>query len=186
MTIAPLHRPPQVSYHAAHAAIAAGLEECARIGMNCAIVVTDPSGEMVAVARTDGASGNTYRGALGKAKTAAVLGCATEEYLERRLLEDGKESARGALLQTLSHLAVELGSLDSIRSFLHVRGFVCATADFDKVHHVVGAASTLIGELFGDSALASRTAVGVATLPEHASVVLDAVVAVRGARDSTQ
>jgi len=88
MTIAPLHRPPQVSYHAAHAAIAAGLEECVRIGMNCAIVVTDPSGEMVAVARTDGASGNTYRGALGKAKTAAVIGCATADYLERRLLTD--------------------------------------------------------------------------------------------------
>lgn len=88
MTTQPLHRPPQVAYHAAHAAIAAGLEECARIGMNCAIVVTDPSGEMVAVARTDGASGNTYRGALGKAKTAAVLGCSTEEYLEQRLLRD--------------------------------------------------------------------------------------------------
>ncbi len=84
----PLHRPAQVSYHAAHTAIAAGLEECARIGMNCAIVVTDPSGEMIAVARTDGASGNTYRGALGKAKTAAVLGCSTEEFLERRLLHD--------------------------------------------------------------------------------------------------
>jgi len=83
-----LHRPAQVSYHAAHEAIAAGLTECARIGMNCAIVVTDPSGEMIAVARTDGASGNTYRGALGKAKTAAVLGCSTEEYLERRLLAD--------------------------------------------------------------------------------------------------
>jgi glc operon protein GlcG len=83
-----LHRPAHVSYHAAHEAIAAGLDECARIGMNCAIVVTDPSGEMIAVARTDGASGNTYRGALGKAKTAAVLGCSTEEYLERRLLAD--------------------------------------------------------------------------------------------------
>ena len=83
-----LHRPAQVSYHAAHAALAAGLAECGRIGMNSAIVVTDPSGEMIAVARTDGASGNTYRGALGKAKTAAVLGCSTEEYLERRLLVD--------------------------------------------------------------------------------------------------
>jgi len=83
-----LHRPAQVSYHAAHEAIAAGLTECARIGMNCAIAVTDPSGEMIAVARTDGASGNTYRGALGKAKTAAVLGCSTAEYLERRLLTD--------------------------------------------------------------------------------------------------
>ena len=96
-------------------------------------------------------------------------------------LEEGKASARGALLQTLSHLVTEVGSLDGIRSFLHVRGFVCATPDFDKVHHVVGAANALIGELFGDSALASRTAVGVATLPEHASVVLDTVVALRRA-----
>ena len=46
---------------------------------------------------------------------------------------------------------------------------------------MVGAASALIGELWGDSALASRTAVGVATLPEHASVVLDTVVALKGA-----
>lgn len=88
MTSGPLFRPAQVSYHTAHAAIAAGLEESRRIGMNCAIVVTDPSGEMIAVARTDGASGNTYTGALGKARSAAVLGCSTEEYLESRLLHD--------------------------------------------------------------------------------------------------
>ena len=88
MTPAPIHRPAQVSYHAAHEAIAAGLAECRRIGMNCAIAITDPSGEMIAVARTDGASGNTYRGALGKAKTAAVLGCSTEQFLEQRLAKD--------------------------------------------------------------------------------------------------
>ena len=96
-------------------------------------------------------------------------------------LEEGKQSARGALLQTLSHLVAELGSLDRIQAFLHVRGFVQATPEFDKVHHVVGAANALIGELFGDSALASRTAVGVVTLPEHASVVLDTVVALKAA-----
>ena len=94
-------------------------------------------------------------------------------------LEDGKQSARGALLQTLSHLVAELGDLDRVESFLHVRGYVSATPDFEKVHHVVGAANALIGELFGDGALASRTAVGVATLPERASVVLDTVVALR-------
>src|SRR3954452_17516935 len=88
-------------------------------------------------------------------------------------LDDAKQSARGALLQTLSHLAATLGSLDQIEAFLHVGGFVCATPDFDKVHHVVGAANALIGDLFGDAALAGRTAVGVATLPERASVVLD-------------
>jgi uncharacterized protein GlcG (DUF336 family) len=88
MDLEAVHRPAQVSYHAAAEAIDAGLEESRRIGMNCAIVVTDASGEMVAVARTDGASANTYRGALGKAKTAAVLGCSTEQYLDERLRHD--------------------------------------------------------------------------------------------------
>jgi uncharacterized protein GlcG (DUF336 family) len=83
-----VYRRPQIAYAAARAAIAAGLEESRRIGMNCAIVVTDPSGEMVAVARTDGASGNTYTGAHGKARTAAVLGCSTEEFIQRRLVGD--------------------------------------------------------------------------------------------------
>ena len=94
-------------------------------------------------------------------------------------LEQGKESARAALLQTLSHLVAEVGDLARIKAFLHIRGYVCATQEFDKVHHVVGAANALVGELFGDTALASRTAVGVLTLPEHASVVLDTVVALK-------
>jgi enamine deaminase RidA (YjgF/YER057c/UK114 family) len=93
-------------------------------------------------------------------------------------LDDGKQSARGALLLTLSHLAVEVGSLDRVETFLHVRGYVCATPEFDKVHHVIGAASALIGELFGDDALAARTAIGVSTLPERASVILETIVAV--------
>ena len=96
-------------------------------------------------------------------------------------VEQGKESARSALLQTLSHLVAEVGDLERIQAFLHIRGYVCATPEFDKVHHVVGAANALVGELFGDTALASRTAVGALTLPEHASVVLDTVVALKRA-----
>jgi enamine deaminase RidA (YjgF/YER057c/UK114 family) len=101
-------------------------------------------------------------------------------------LEDGKQSARGALLQTLSHIVAAVGELDRIECFLHIRGYVCATPDFDKVHHVVGAANALAGELFGDGALACRTAVGVATLPERASVVLDTVVALEAGRGSVR
>jgi enamine deaminase RidA (YjgF/YER057c/UK114 family) len=94
-------------------------------------------------------------------------------------IDDGKQSARGALLSTLAQLQVELGDLGRVERFLHVRGYVCATADFDKVHHVVGAANALVVELFGDDAIAGRTAVGVATLPERASVILECTVAVR-------
>jgi enamine deaminase RidA (YjgF/YER057c/UK114 family) len=94
-------------------------------------------------------------------------------------IDDGKASARGALLSTLAALHAELGDLDRIERFLHVRGYVCATPDFDKVHHVIGAANALVVELFGDDAIAGRTAVGVSTLPERASVVLECTVAVR-------
>ena len=94
-------------------------------------------------------------------------------------IDEGKESARGALLATLANLAAELGSVDRIEAIVHLRGFVNAATGFDKVHHVIGAANDLVGELFGDERLAGRTAVGVSALPENASVVLDTVVAVR-------
>ena len=94
-------------------------------------------------------------------------------------MDEAKASARGALLSTLAALHSHLGSLDDIANFLHVRGFVRATPDFDKVHHVVGAANALIAELFGDDALAGRTAVGVSSLPEGASVVLECTVSLR-------
>jgi len=94
-------------------------------------------------------------------------------------MDDAKASARGALLSTLAALHGHLGSLDGITGFLHVRGYVLATPDFDKVHHVVGVANALIGQLFGDDALAGRTAVGVASLPEGASVVLECTVALQ-------
>jgi len=94
-------------------------------------------------------------------------------------MDEAKESARGALLSTLAALKGHLGSLDHVASFLHVRGYVRAAPGFDKVHHVVGAANALIGDLFGDDALAGRTAVGVESLPEGASVVLECTVALR-------
>ncbi|MGE0000385.1 MAG: RidA family protein, partial [Ilumatobacteraceae bacterium] len=94
-------------------------------------------------------------------------------------IDDAKQSARGALLSTLAALQAGLGDLGRIGRFLHVRGYVCATPDFEKVHHVVGAANALVVELFGDGEPAGRTAIGVAALPERASVILECTVAVR-------
>lgn len=94
-------------------------------------------------------------------------------------LDEAKLAARGALLTTLANLQAALGDLDRVEAVLQVNGAVCAAPDFDKVHHVVGAATELVGELFGDDGLPARTAVGVASLPERASVVLDVVAVVR-------
>ena len=94
-------------------------------------------------------------------------------------LEEGRESARAALLGVLASLAEELGDLDRVERFLHIGGFVRAAPGFTKVNHVIGGASDLIGEVFGADGFAARTAVGVSELPDDASVVLDAVVALR-------
>jgi enamine deaminase RidA (YjgF/YER057c/UK114 family) len=95
-------------------------------------------------------------------------------------LDDAKESARLCVAATLTNLSATLGGLDRVESFLHITGYVNVAPGFAKVHHVVGAANELIAALFGDDAgLCARTAVGVAVNPENASVVLDAVVALR-------
>ena len=93
-------------------------------------------------------------------------------------LEEAKESARGALLAVLASVDTAVG-LDRVAGVLHVGGYVRVAPGFDDVHMVVGAATALVGDLFGDDGLPARTAVGVASLPAGASVVLDAVAAVR-------
>jgi enamine deaminase RidA (YjgF/YER057c/UK114 family) len=93
-------------------------------------------------------------------------------------LEEARESARVALLGILSSLAEALGGLDRVERFLHLGGYVNVAPGFTKVNHVIGGASELIDSLFGSDALAARTSIGVAELPDGASVVLDAIVAV--------
>jgi enamine deaminase RidA (YjgF/YER057c/UK114 family) len=93
--------------------------------------------------------------------------------------DEAKLSARGALVATLANLSAELGGLSRLEGFVHLHGYVNVAPGFDKVHHVVGAANELLESLFGSDRLAARTAVGVAELPENASVALDAVVAIR-------
>jgi len=83
-----VRRQDHVTYAAAMEAINAGLEKAAELGMRVAIVVTDANGGMVALARMDGASMNTYKGALGKATSSASLGRSTEDFLENRLKKD--------------------------------------------------------------------------------------------------
>jgi enamine deaminase RidA (YjgF/YER057c/UK114 family) len=82
------------------------------------------------------------------------------------------------LLGVISSLAETLGDLDRIERFLHVGGYVRAAPGFQKISFVIGGASTLIDELFGSDGLATRTTVGVAELPDGASVMIDAIVAI--------
>lgn len=95
-------------------------------------------------------------------------------------VEDGRASARGAMISTLANLRGALGDLDRIERFLKVTGFVRATPEFTDLPKVLDGASELLVDIFGDDRRSARTTVGVAALPAGASVELDAIVLLRG------
>lgn len=90
-------------------------------------------------------------------------------------LEDGQASARGAMVSTLSNLRGALGSLDRVRRFVKVTGFVRVTPEFTDMPKVVDGASELLVEIFGQDLAPARSAVGVVSLPGGASVEIETV-----------
>lgn len=94
-------------------------------------------------------------------------------------LDDGRASARGALLSIIGNLKGALGDLDRVERFLRLVGYVRATSDFNDAPKVMDGASELLRDVWGAERLPARTAVGVAALPGGASVEVDAVVKLR-------
>lgn len=94
-------------------------------------------------------------------------------------IEDAKESARICILQGLSCLKEEIGSLDRVERILKLTGFVNSAAGFNKQPKVIDAASELIVEIFGEKGRHARSAVGAAELPRSTPVEIEMIVAVR-------
>ena len=77
-----------ITYATASQVIAAGLAKAAELKTGAAIVITDGTGEIVAVASTVGVNPRGWRGGLAKASAAAGLGISTEMFLDKRLKQD--------------------------------------------------------------------------------------------------
>jgi enamine deaminase RidA (YjgF/YER057c/UK114 family) len=91
-------------------------------------------------------------------------------------IEDGRASARGAMIVTLANLRAALGDLNRVKRFVKVTGFVRSTPDFKEMPKVVDGASELLIDIFGDDLRSARSAIGVAALPGGASVEIEAIV----------
>ncbi|EKN63454.1 RidA family protein [Schinkia azotoformans] len=94
-------------------------------------------------------------------------------------LEEAQESARICILQGLSCLKQELGSLDRIDRFLKVTGFVNSAEGFNQQPKVIDAASDLIEKIFGEKGRHARSAVGAAELPRSTPVEIEMMVAIK-------
>jgi enamine deaminase RidA (YjgF/YER057c/UK114 family) len=69
-----------------------------------------------------------------------------------------------------------VGDLDRVKKVVKVVGFVASTPEFTQQPAVINGASELLEQIFGDSGIHARSAVGVAVLPLDAPVEVELVV----------
>jgi enamine deaminase RidA (YjgF/YER057c/UK114 family) len=97
-------------------------------------------------------------------------------------VEQAYASARLTALAVLGSLQREIGSLDRVEAWLRVFGMVNAAPGFADEPAVINGFSDLIYEVFGpEVGLHARSAIGVAELPWHIPVEVEAEVQLRGA-----
>jgi enamine deaminase RidA (YjgF/YER057c/UK114 family) len=91
-------------------------------------------------------------------------------------LEAAQESARLTVLAMLGALRLVLGSLDRVRDWVTLNGFVNADPGFEHTTAVLNPASELLITVFGEHGRHARSAIGVAALPLNLPVIMSAEV----------
>jgi enamine deaminase RidA (YjgF/YER057c/UK114 family) len=92
-------------------------------------------------------------------------------------VEEGRDAARLCVLNALSLLKAQLGSLDHIVRVVKVTGFVASAPGFIDQPSVMDGASSLLLEIFGEAGRHARSAVGMAELPRAVPVEVEFVFA---------
>ena len=93
-------------------------------------------------------------------------------------IDTAREGAKICALNILAHLKTHLGSLDRIKQFVRLNGYVQSDNGFVKQPDVLNSASDFLVEVLGEKGRHTRIAVGLIELPLNASIELDAIVEV--------
>lgn len=93
-------------------------------------------------------------------------------------IEQGKEAAKVAILNALSIVKNEVGSLDRIKRIVKMVGHIASAPGFTDQPEVLNGASDLLVAIFGEAGRHARVAVGAAELPRHAPVEIELIVQV--------
>ena len=95
-------------------------------------------------------------------------------------LEAAQAAARQAALNALAALKAEVGSLDTVARIVRVNCFVNSSAGFTDQAKIANGASEVLRDIFGETGVHTRCAIGAAELPLDAPVELDLIVEVNG------
>ncbi len=94
--------------------------------------------------------------------------------------EAGYQAARQAGLALIATLREAFGSLDRIERIIKLFGMVNCIPGYTEQPAVINGCSELIAEIWGPNrGVGARSAVGVASLPEHMTVEVDAIFKIR-------
>ncbi|MEK6784497.1 MAG: RidA family protein [Nitrospirota bacterium] len=91
-------------------------------------------------------------------------------------IDQGMEAARVAVLNGLSIIRQEAGSLDRVKRIVKMVGHIASAPGFTDQPQVLNGASDLLVSLFGDAGRHARVAVGAAELPRQAPVEIELIV----------
>lgn len=90
--------------------------------------------------------------------------------------DDAKAYARICALNALAAAKSVIGSLDRVTRIVKVVGFVASAPSFTGQPGVINGASEVLGEIFGDSGVHARSAVGVSVLPLDSPVEVELIL----------
>jgi enamine deaminase RidA (YjgF/YER057c/UK114 family) len=93
-------------------------------------------------------------------------------------IDQGMEAARVAVLNGLSIIRQEAGSLDRVKRIVKMVGHIASAPGFTDQPQVLNGASDLLVSLFGDAGRHARVAVGAAELPRQAPIEIELIVQV--------
>jgi enamine deaminase RidA (YjgF/YER057c/UK114 family) len=91
-------------------------------------------------------------------------------------LEDGQAAAKLCAINGLSELKQALGSLDKIKKFVKVSGYVNCDPSFTDHAKVINGASDFLVQAFGEKGKHARVSVGASSLAFDSSVEVDFIV----------
>ena len=81
-------------------------------------------------------------------------------------------------MNLIATLKTELRDLNRVKSIVKLFGIVQSTSEFKEQHLVMNGVSELLGQVFGDNGVHSRSAIGTNSLPLDISVEVEAIVEV--------
>ena len=88
-------------------------------------------------------------------------------------IETAQDAARVCTLNALSQIRAALGSLDRIKRFIRISGFVNSDPSFIDQPRIINAASDMLVDIFGDAGKHSRLAIGVSSLPLGSAIEIE-------------